>query len=147
MIKEAVHFPDIFTGFQDRNWGKKVTSLDLLLFPFWPCQDPTPRFQTRLREPGVGLGGGEGAKLGDIYPTTFGELFEGAEQRRGSFALAFRTASGLLSSPPSRARRRLKIQIAATRKPRSPPEGCLRGSAAYSIRARAALRAARHDGG
>lgn len=46
---------------------------------------PAPRFQTRLPEHGAGLAGGEGAKLGDIYPTTFGEHFENAETKTGLF--------------------------------------------------------------
>lgn len=101
MIREAIHFPDIFKGFQDRHWKKKVTSLDLpvslVTMPRPNAVIPDQAVWTRSGGPG----GGEGAKLGDIYPTTFGELFESAEQRRGSFALAFRTASGLLASPPS----------------------------------------------
>lgn len=49
-------------------------------------RSPFDHFKTRRRhsrpdwEPGAGPGGGEGAKLGDIYPTTFGELFESRAQ-------------------------------------------------------------------
>lgn len=88
---------------------------------------------------GGGPGGGEGAKLADVYLTTFAEHFENGEQRHGSFALAVHTAFGLLSSPPSRARRGVKIQNATASKPRSPPAGSLRDSAAYSTHARTAL--------
>lgn len=62
-----------------------------------------------------------------------------AEQRRASFVLAVHTAFGLLSSPPSQVRRGVEIQNETASKPRSPPEGSLRDSAAYSINARTPL--------
>lgn len=84
-------------------------------------------------------GGGEGAKLADVYPTSFAEHFKSAEHRRSSFVLAVHTAFGLLSSPLSQARR-VKTQNATASKPWSPPGGgSLRDSAGYFMHMHAGL--------